>query len=181
LLFSEPILRAWTGRAEIAHHGAPILCLYAIGNGFVALCSFPYYLQYARGDLRLHFIGNVLLLALLVPLVFLAAARYGGVGTGAAWAAVNGLYVLAWVPVVHARVFEGRHWQWMMRDILPIVVPTVLAGWALATVIPWPAGRWATLAVAVAAGIVLLAVAGCGSPVVRHRVMKLLAPFIAHA
>jgi O-antigen/teichoic acid export membrane protein len=177
--FASPILLAWTGRPDIAHHAAPILSLYAIGNGWVALGALPYYLQYAKGDLRLHFIGNVLVVALLLPLVFWGATHYGGVGTGAVWALVNGLYVLCWIPVVHARVFKGQHWKWMIRNILPIAVPTVLAGWALAALIAWPAGRWATLAVAAAAGVVLLAVAGCGSSIVRHRVMMLLAPLIA--
>ena len=177
--FAEPILRAWTGRPEIAHRAAPILCLYAIGNGWVALCSFPYFLQYAKGDLRLHFIGNVVLLALLVPLVFWGAVHYGAIGTGAVWAGLNGLYALGWVPVIHARVFKGQHWRWMTRDIVAIAVPTMLVGWLLAAVMPWPTGRWATLAVAAAAGAVLLAVAGGGSSMVRSRIMIQLAPWIA--
>ncbi len=67
VFFSEPILRAWTGNAQIAHQAAPILCLYTIGNGFVSLHAFAYYIQYANGDLRLHFIGHALFLALLLP------------------------------------------------------------------------------------------------------------------
>ncbi len=31
--FAYPVLAAWTGKLAIAHQAAPILCLYAIGNG----------------------------------------------------------------------------------------------------------------------------------------------------
>jgi len=177
--FAEPILRAWTGNPTIAHHAAPILCLYAIGNGWVALMSFAFYIQYAKGDLRLHFIGNVMFLVLLVPLIFWGAVHYGAIGTGIVWAALNSLYALGWVPVIHARVLKGQHWKWMMRDIIPIAVPTVLAGWLLAILVPWPAGRWPTLAVAAAVGGVLLAVAGAGSSMIRSKAMIQLAPWIA--
>ena len=177
--FAEPILRAWTGNAQIAHQAAPILRLYAIGNGCVSLHSFAYYIQYAKGDVRLHFMGHILLLALLIPAYLLSAPYYGGVGTGAAWAAANGLYALLWIPVVHARVFRGHHWQWMTRDVLPIIVPTVLAGAVLAASIPSPTGRLATCIDAVLAGGILLAIAGAGSSYVRGQVVTRYAPWVA--
>jgi O-antigen/teichoic acid export membrane protein len=173
--FAEPILLAWTGKPEIAHQGAPILCLYAIGNGWVALCSFPFYLQYARGDLRLHLIGNIASLIILVPLFILAAEHYGAVGTGAVWAAVNGIYVLGWVPVVHAKFYKGQHLRWMVNDIAAIVVPTLLVGWLLATFVPWPSGRWAMVAVIAGLGSVLLVVAGGASSMIRNKAVHLLA------
>jgi hypothetical protein len=92
---------------------------------------------------------------------------------------MNGLYALGWVPIIHARVFKGQHWKWMTQDVAPIIVPTVLAGWLLAMFVPWPAGRWATFAVATTAGAVLLAVAGGGSSVIRSSATVLLARFIA--
>ena len=111
--FAEPIVSAWTHNPQIAEHAAPIVRLYAIGNGWVALESFPYYLQYAKGDLRLHFLGNIILMAVFLPMVLWAAAHYGGLGTGAVWMVCNGIYVLAWVPVIHARLFKdstGNGW-----------------------------------------------------------------------
>jgi hypothetical protein len=36
-ILPRTILRAWTGKPEIAHYGAPVICLYTIGNGWVAL------------------------------------------------------------------------------------------------------------------------------------------------
>ena len=106
--FAEPVLSAWTGKPFVAHQAAPILCLYVIGNGWVSLCAFPYYLQYAKGNLRLHLIGNVIQILLVVPLIFLVAKRFGPVGTGAVWALSNGLYFLIYVPIVHAPIFSRK-------------------------------------------------------------------------
>lgn len=166
--FSEPVLVTWTGKFHIAHQAAPILCLYAIGNGLAWLSSLPYYLQYAKGNLRLHFIGNVIQILFLVPLIFLVAGRYGPVGTGTVWALSNGLYFLIYVPFVHTRFFPKGHWKWISRDIIPIAVPVGLAAWLLSTIMPVHLGRWSELAWIIIAGFGLLIVAGLSSSMVRR-------------
>lgn len=173
--FAEPVLRAWTGKPFVAHQAAPILCLYVIGNGWVSLCAFPYYLQYAKGNLRLHLIGNVIQILLVVPVIFLVAKRFGPVGTGAVWALSNGLYFLAYVPIVHSRFFPGNHWKWVLGDILPIVLPVTLGGWFLFSVLSWPSSRLMTLAEAIAVGTLLLAIAGMGSTLIRARLFGFFA------
>ncbi|MES2294219.1 MAG: oligosaccharide flippase family protein [Pseudomonadota bacterium] len=173
--FAEPVLRTWTGKPFVAHQAAPILCLYVIGNGWVSLCAFPYYLQYAKGNLRLHLIGNVIQILLVVPVIFLVAKKFGPVGTGAVWALSNGLYFLAYVPIVHSRFFPGNHWKWLLRDILPIVLPVTLGGWLLFSVLSWPSSRLMTLAEAVGVGILLLAIAGMGSTLIRTRLLGFFA------
>ncbi|MEI9995392.1 MAG: oligosaccharide flippase family protein [Rhizomicrobium sp.] len=177
--FAGPILRAWTGNPSIAEQAAPILRLYAIGNGFVILNAFAYYIQYAYGDLRLHFLGNALIFVLLVPLLVFGAEYYGAVGTGAAWAAVNGLYAIAWVPLIHARLMKGRHWRWVTRDILSIALPSLAAGWLLSAAIALPAGRWPALAVVAASGAVVTAAACAGSSLLRSKLAQVLAPRLA--
>ncbi|WP_249122752.1 oligosaccharide flippase family protein [Pseudoalteromonas sp. M8] len=77
---AEPLLYLWTGNQELVENSAPILQLYAIGNGLLALSAFPYYLQYALGNLRYHLIGNALMVMILIPLVIYAAKHFGGVG-----------------------------------------------------------------------------------------------------
>jgi hypothetical protein len=104
---------------------------------------------------------------LLVPLFFFGAIYYGPIGTGIAWSLTNGLYAVLWVPVVHARVFKGFHWKWMVHDILPIAVPTALVGWLLAKFIPMPTARWSVLASLLPMGLALLIVACLGSSMIR--------------
>ena len=144
---AEPILFAWTGDRALAEKAAPLLQLYALGNGILALSAFPYYLQFARGDVRLHLIGNVILLVVLVPSIVLATLRHGAIGAGWAWLGANMLYAILWVPLVHRRFAPGLHLSWLARDIGAILVPATVAALLLTTWIPWPVGRLETGAV----------------------------------
>ncbi len=120
--FAEPLLWAWTGNATTAAHAAPILRLYALGNGILALGAFPYYLQFAKGDVRLHLIGNVLFVLLLIPAVIWATLNFGATGAGWAWLGANATYFLFWVPLVHRRFAPGLHGKWMGKDVMPMVL-----------------------------------------------------------
>lgn len=125
--FAEPLLWAWTGNSITAAHAAPILSLYALGNGILALGAFPYYLQFAKGDVRLHLIGNVLFVVLLIPVVIWSTLRFGATGAGWAWLGANATYFLFWVPVVHRRFAPGLHWKWLGQDVGPVALVTVVA------------------------------------------------------
>tara|TARA_B100000787_G_scaffold35273_1_gene24531 strand:- start:6048 stop:7556 length:1509 start_codon:yes stop_codon:yes gene_type:complete len=125
---AEPLLLAWTGDAVLVSNAAPILTLYAAGNGILSVAAFPYYLQYAKGDLRYHFIGHLLLLFILVPIIVIAAKQYGAIGAGYAWVIVTTLYLFIWVAVVHHKLQPGLHWKWLVKDVLTIGVPMVLLG-----------------------------------------------------
>ncbi len=131
---AEPLLLAWTGDIVLADKSSPILVLYAIGNGILAIAAFPYYLQYARGNLRLHFIGHLLLLFILIPSIVLSATYYGAIGAGYAWVTVNAFYLLVWVAVVHLKLEPGLHRKWLFNDVLMIVVPMVAMGAAISFV-----------------------------------------------
>lgn len=156
-IFSEQILFVWTGNRELARHIAPVLCLYAIGNSWAAMGALPYYIQYAKGNLRLQFIGTAVMMAILLPAFLWAAPRYGALGTAVVWATVNGLYSLLWVPVIHSRFYKGEHWRWIFRDILPMVAATVLVGSVLAMVVPQSGERVPTAAVLLIVCILLFA------------------------
>jgi O-antigen/teichoic acid export membrane protein len=124
--FAEPLLYAWTGEKEIASNAAPILTLYALGNGVLAVSAFPYYLQYALGNLRYHLIGNLVTVVTLIPAIIWAASEYGGVGAGWAWLGINSLYLILWVGYVHHKLQPGVHVGWLVKDILGIYVPVML-------------------------------------------------------
>jgi O-antigen/teichoic acid export membrane protein len=172
--FADPVLVAWTGRAYVAHEAAPILRLYAIGNGLAWLSSFPYYLQYAKGNLKLHLIGNMIELLLLVPLIIVTAQHYGPVGTGAVWALSNGLFFLVYVPVAHARFLPGNHWKWLGEDILSIGVPVMAVAWLLAGVLPQQSSRWWEFAEIATTGLSLILIASIGSTTIRDRALALV-------
>jgi len=165
--FAEQVLWAWTGNAQLASQAAPVLALYALGNSALAIAAFPYYLQYARGDLKLHLIGNVLFVTFLVPVLVWATLRYGSLGAGYAWLGTNVLYLLAFVPIVHRRFFAGLHAQWLWRDVLPIVLLSAFTVLALKALVVWPQERaWVAFTLAVL-GMCVLLVTCAASPRIR--------------
>lgn len=125
---AEPLLLAWTGNESLAKESAPILTLYAFGNGILTVAAFPYYLQYAKGNLRLHLIGNALFVVLLVPTVIWAANNYGGIGAGYVWVGMNVLSFVAWLPLVHQKFAPGLNAKWYGADVLAIFLPMVIVG-----------------------------------------------------
>jgi O-antigen/teichoic acid export membrane protein len=128
ILFAPQVLWAWAGDAMLVDKAAPVLSLYAVGYAFLAVGAFPYYLQYAKGDLRLHLIGNALFVFLLIPSVIWAATHYGMSGAGWAWLFANVIYFLLWPPLVHRRFAPGLNISWQLSDIArPVWLPIAVA------------------------------------------------------
>lgn len=170
--FSEQILWAWTGDAEIASKAAPVLTLYALGNGILAFGAFPYYLQFAKGDMRMHLIGNVLFVVVLVPALILATLHYGAIGAGYAWLCTNAALFVFWIPRVHNRFAKGLHVQWVLRDVGGIVLVTVAVALVAHWFMEWPRERIpiAMWIAALSAG--LLTTAAVGSSWVRETISR---------
>lgn len=169
-VFPLQVLTAWTGKADLAQHAAPMLRLYAVGNGLLALAAFPYYLQVARGELSLHVIGNLAFLVVFVPMLLLAVTRWGVVGAGYAWIAANLLPFATWLPLVHRRHLRGLHLGWMGRDIVAIVVPPALGALLASSVVEWPQGRGLLVAALLLLYATLALLAALGSSSLRGRV-----------
>lgn len=130
-LSAKYLLYAWTGDAALAEKAAFILQLYAAGNGFLAISAFPYYLQYARGDLRYHLIGNLVSVIILLPSIIFSAKYFGGIGAGYVWLATHCIFLLTWVAYVHSKLEPGLHKRWIVNDVILIIVPACLVGNAL--------------------------------------------------
>jgi len=159
-LGSETILLAWTGNALISKEAAPILTLYAWGNGILTLAAFPYYLQFAKGNLRLHLIGNAAFIAVLIPAIVFAATRYHGVGAGYVWLVVNLISFVAWLPLVHRQFQPGLNAKWYFDDIFKIIAPIMIVGTTLFWFIDFPSNQWISISYVALIGILLL-LTGC--------------------
>jgi O-antigen/teichoic acid export membrane protein len=169
--YAEPLLWAWTGDKLLAQQAAPILVLYALGNGILAVAAFPYYLQYAKGDLRLHVIGNAVFVVLLIPTIIWAAGQYGGVGAGYVWVGLNLLSFVAWLPLVHLKFEPGLNLKWYCQDILVIFLATAMAGYFLSIVLPLQSdSRWMRLMEVISAGLFILLAGAAASSEMRARV-----------
>lgn len=138
---AQPVLWAWTGDAALSKSYAPILALYAVGNGFMSLVALSYVLQYARGDLRLHVYGNIVFAIVLVPTVIYTTSSFGAIGAAWTWAVSNALLFLFWVPLVHSRMAPGLHAAWMREDVARSALPVLVLGVAMSATLPWNTGR----------------------------------------
>ena len=157
-LCAEPLLYAWSGDRLLAGATAPALMLYALGNGILTVSSFPYYLQYAKGNLRMHITGSMLFVVFLIPVMSWAADRHGAMGAGWAWLGMNALYLAGWAPLVHHHLHKGLNRPWFVRDVASIAIPLVLAGMVLSQAVSIEDARWVTVAKVV--GVLLALVAG---------------------
>lgn len=117
--FSYEVILIWTGDDIIASSSSEILRWYAWGNGLLAISAFPYYLQYAYGNLKLHVIGNLIFAFVLFPSIWLATTYYGAVGAAKVWFVQNLFYFLFWTWLVHSNFLENFHFRWLIKDVLP--------------------------------------------------------------
>lgn len=171
--YAEQVLWVWTGDSIAAANAAPVLRLYAVGNGFLAMAAFPYYLQFAKGDLKLHLQGSALFAVLLIPSLVWATQRHGIIGAGWAWSISNAIYFLLWVPLVHRRFVKGLHIQWLRRDVGSIVFLTLLVGALLIQFINLPPERaWLGVAIALVSLTIVAVVAVSGSSLLRDKIKR---------
>jgi O-antigen/teichoic acid export membrane protein len=171
---AESVLWVWTGQSDWAEQWAPVVVMYALGNAALALSAFPFYLQLAHGQLRLHVIGTGCMAILLVPVVWWAADAWGAPGASAAWLGANLMYLLLWTPLSHRRFAPGLHRSWLLDDVLPPALLALTVGWGTSAVaLPQHRGGAAALLLLTMALIVLASAAGSTS--LRQQGMQHLA------
>jgi len=168
--YAEQLLWAWTGDVELAKQSAPVLVLYAIGNGILAISAFPYYLQYAKGNLRLHLIGNLGFVIFLIPALIWASIEFGGVGAGFTWVAMNIVYMIIWVPLVHRKFAPGLNKLWFGRDIALVTIVVITTGYLLSIIMPQMNSRWGQIIEFVVIGLVIVLAGAVASSVVWTKV-----------
>lgn len=136
-----------------------IAAWYAAGNCAVVIVGLSYQLQNARGVLRLHALGTIAQAVIQVPLLVWAAVTKGPLLTAIAFAALNWIFLVAWMPIVHRRFLPGGHARWLRRDLLAPLVSVALASvvcYTLRAVVDSPV-RSAVVASVAAAGTLAIA------------------------
>jgi O-antigen/teichoic acid export membrane protein len=170
--FADKILWVWTGDAILVHKVALVLTLYAVGSGISVIAAFPYYLQYAKGNLRLHLIGSFLFISIFIPALIFSVEKLGMVGAGATWLAVNLIYFMFWVPVVYRSFAPGLYWPWLMRDVVATSAPAIFCAWIIFMSFTWSTGRLAIGFQLCAIGVLLFSIAGVSSNEARSVFMQ---------
>lgn len=125
-MLPETVVYAWTGDIEAAKWAAPILPLFVIGSGLLTISAYQYYLQYAYGLLKYHVAYNTASVIINVPLIFYAAFEYGVIGVAWTWVGFRALSLVVWVPFIHHKFAPGLHSKWLLKDIAPAVLSSVV-------------------------------------------------------
>lgn len=172
---ARPLLWAWTGNVALADRTAPVLAFYALGNGLLAVVAMVYYLQVARGDLRLHLKGNLVFAAMLIPVIIVATIHAGMLGASLAWFGANLAFFAVWSAIVHRRFLPGVHFRWLFVDIaLPSAIGALPA--LSLRFLPWHSlNRPATAAVLVSIGMIGAGLASLATSPIRRSLRSLTA------
>jgi O-antigen/teichoic acid export membrane protein len=128
IFFSQSLLWVWTGDKELAERVTPVLILYAVGNYFLIISGLVYLLQYAKGMLRMHVIGSVIYLMLLIPSTIYFAIHKGVIGSGVVWVVINLLYLIFWVPVIYTKLKIKNYNSWLIHDVLKFLLASLTVG-----------------------------------------------------
>lgn len=116
-LFSPEVLHLWTGNPRIAMNAHWLLSLLIIGNALNGLMNVPYALQLAHGWTSLAFYSNVAAIVLCAPATYLLSLHFGAVGGAAIWVALTFAYIVISLPLMHARLLNGRLKRWYLVDV----------------------------------------------------------------
>jgi O-antigen/teichoic acid export membrane protein len=156
-LYPAELLQLWTRDAAIVANSSAILAVLALGNALNGMMGLPAALQFAYGWTRLVFVFNAVAVALFAPLVYVMAARHGGLGAAFVWLTLNVGYVAVMLPLMHRRLLAGELASWLRRDFgAPLAAAFAAAGaWRL--VVPGEGSAAALLGIAAAAGCAVVA------------------------
>lgn len=164
-LFSNEIALLWLRNSEIAAEVSPLASLLVLGTCFNGLMNIPFALQLAHGKTSIGLYINICLVIILVPAIIFATSHYGATGGAAMWAVANGLYVLVGVPITHKYLLVGETGNWLIRDVLPpLIVSVIVVGLGRMLI---PHGLGALLSLITLAGLWILATL-CASMSAMH-------------
>jgi O-antigen/teichoic acid export membrane protein len=128
-VFAEELLILWTGNPTLASSTAPVVSLFLIGTALNGAMHFPYALQLAFGMTRLPLTINAILVVVMIPTTIFLALRYGAIGGAAAWAILNGIYLLIGTRLTHRSLLKGIGLRWLLCDVgVPLGLSLLVVG-----------------------------------------------------
>lgn len=121
-LYAPEIIYVWAGDPLLAQSTAPILSVLIVGSLLNGIMSIPYMLQLAYGWTSFAVKLNIGAVLILVPAIFFAVPRFGGLGAAWIWSLLNVGYIVIGIHFMHKRLLPSEKWRWYFDDLL---VPTL--------------------------------------------------------
>lgn len=177
IVMAKETLIAWTNNPVIVNESTIILQLYAFGNALLAWNAFPYYWQYAHGNLRYHLLSNIFTVIILIPSIIIFAYYYGAIGTGSVWVVLNIVTLLFWIPFVHKKIGYHHHSKWFIYYILKTMIPTFFVIGLISLLLPESSDRWVNLfyvgLIAIITLITTISFSNFRSEIIKYAKLKL--------
>jgi O-antigen/teichoic acid export membrane protein len=165
-VFPGEVLAVWTGNADVARHGAPVLALRVVGTAINTMMHVPHVLQLAFGWSSLGAWANSIALLVVAPATVLLSLRYGAAGAAAVWIGLNLGSMLFAMRRMHQRVLPGELGEWYRAWAAPALAAAVVA---LVSRAVMPGGLDGAGAVAWLAGTALAAAASAAATATKVR------------
>ena len=128
-VFAQEIIYLWTGNHSLALSTAPVVSLFLVGTALNGAMHFPYALQLAFGMTRLPLTINAILVVIMIPTTIFLALNYGAVGGAAAWAILNGIYLVIGTILTHRSLLREVGVKWLLRDVgIPLAISMLVVG-----------------------------------------------------
>jgi O-antigen/teichoic acid export membrane protein len=115
---SDMIIALWTGNPELSEAISNPVRLLAVGGILNSCMLAPYQCQLATGWTGISNVANVISIVLIIPALIITVPHAGMLGASAAWAGLNGGYVLVVAPFFFRRQFPHEIRKWYLRDLL---------------------------------------------------------------
>jgi O-antigen/teichoic acid export membrane protein len=175
--FAYHLILIWTRNTVLAEATALTASLLVCGTTLNGLANLPVYLGVAAGFPMVITTTNLIAVALIVPAIIGATRVFGMAGAAAVWVALNSLYILITVPLVHRRVLPREKWRWYANDFAkPTMVAAAVAAMAR-LLMPGDLNTVGTIAYVAASGII----AALATAAVLPHVVALVRNFVRGA
>lgn len=125
IFFAPEILRLWVHDPAIVASAQLPLRILVGATAILSICSIPYTLLIAKGQLKFPLRLNLIWVVLTVPLIIVLANRFGMVGAASVRLVLNFAALLLFGEVALRRSLPGQGMPWYRRDIAEIALPVV--------------------------------------------------------
>jgi O-antigen/teichoic acid export membrane protein len=127
--FSEPLLLLWTRDPILASQTAGLLSLLALVQLVSGLMYVPHNLQLAYGWTSLELKIYLVAIALVVPLTFWAAPRYGAIGCSWILLGLGLCQLIIGVKIMFKKILIHESRNWYVNDLLiPLITAALVSG-----------------------------------------------------
>lgn len=138
---SSQFLFAWTGDMSFAKRMCSILSIYSMANAIYVASSFPHYLQFSHGKMKVQTYYSAGSALILLPALFWSSIKYGAAGASVMWLiyTASGFFVIT--KFTHRKHLRIKNATWIRNYITPPLVAAIVSSWTLHFLIPWSNDR----------------------------------------